>query len=225
MKKTLLLLFFSILFFAAFAQSEIKPINWSAVERLAENQPDSIRALVDRLVAVDRTLTGDEKRLAVYGQSILTKDRDENMAAQAEEAYEAGKYKEAYRLAKNALNMNALSLTALRIAEWSIMKQLEAGSPNFFESDAEAFRKRANSIYSTIETTGDGTQKMPFFVTKVSDEYNFMRYYLELQEFAGQNLVGNCDVIDLAQISQYYTKKKIWFEASRPLKLAKEKTK
>jgi alpha-L-rhamnosidase len=51
MKKTSLILFFSILFFAAFAQSEIKPINWNAVERLAANQPDSIRALVERLVA------------------------------------------------------------------------------------------------------------------------------------------------------------------------------
>ena len=223
MKKTSLILFFSILFFAAFAQSEIKPINWSAVERLAANQPDSIRGLVERLVAVDRTLTADEKRLAVYGQAVLTKNREEGMAVKAEEAYNAGKYKESYRLANYALEMNSLSLTALRIAEWSIRRQLEAGSPNFFESDADNFLKRANSIYSTIETTGNGTQKMPFFVTKASDEYNFMRYYLELNEFAGQSEVGNCDVIDLTQISQYYTKKKIWFDNSHAKKLAKEK--
>ena len=140
------------------------------------------------------------------------------MAEQAEKAYEAGKYKDAYRLAKNALSMNSLSLTALRIAEWSIQRQLEAGSPNFFESDAEAFHKRANSIYSTIETTGNGTQKMPFFITKVVDEYNFMRYYLELQEFSGQKQVGTCEVIDLPQISQYYTKKQIWFDNSHAKK-------
>ena len=67
--------------------------------------------------------------------------------------------------------------------------------------------------------TGLGNEEYPFCVTTVSDEYEFMRNYLELYEYEEQALIGSCDVFTLKETSEYYSDKKIYFDATRPLEI------
>ena len=213
--------------FSAFAERELFPINWDEIEKTVSTNQNHVKSLVTRLAlpTLDKTLTWDERRLAVYGQSILIEDKDEVKVREAIAAYNAGQYEKSLSIAKDVLSINALSLSALGIAENSILYLIEAGNTEYQKSDAEIFSNRAFRIYNTIATTGDGSSEHPFFVTKVSDEYNFMRYYLDLWDYSGQSLVETCDVFDLEKTSKYYSGKKIWFETSRSLKLLHEKLK
>ena len=227
MKKILLCLLSSMLFVSAYAERELTPIKWTEIEKTVAAYPDSVKSLVKRLSlpTLDRSLTWDERRLAFYGQSILVKDKDEKKVDEAEQAYRAGDYKKALQQAEIALSINQLSLSALITAEHSILKLIEAGDSTYQKSDAEIYYNRTFRIYNTIATTGDGSKEYPFYVTKVSDEYNFMRHYMELWEYDGQKLVGTCDVFNLKEPSKYYADKEIWFDTSRSLKLLNEKFK
>ena len=72
-------------------------------------------------------------------------------------------------------------------------------------------------LFNTIAMTGLGNKEHPFCITTVADEYDFMNNYLELYEFEEQALIGNCDVFTLKETSQYFSDKKLFFDATLPL--------
>ena len=80
-------------------------------------------------------------------------------------------------------------------------------------------------IYDVIGSTGDGTAENPFSVTSVSDEYNFLHYYLEIWKVTGQALIMSgknkvaCDVLHLGEKSNYWDKPDIYFDVTRVLLL------
>lgn len=99
---------------------------------------------------------------------------------------------------------------------------MEAGDTAYTDSDLELYVMREIKLLSTIAKTGDGSEEYPFCVTNVDDEYDFMRTYLRLSRFGGQALVGRCDVITIAEQSEYYKADKIYFDATRPLEIMEE---
>lgn len=215
MKRNWLSLLFCVLFSTALAQTEIGPVNWTKIEKVISTHPDSVRMLIERLATPDTelTLSWEERRMAFYGQALMTKNREDYTVKRAEKAFEKGSYREAVQLAKDALRTNPLCLTALRIAEKGTQELIDAGSPDHYAADVKRFSERAFRLYNIIASTGDGSKKQPFCVTKKADEYNFMRYYLELWEYVGQSMIGTCDVIELKEPNQYYARKSIWFDA------------
>lgn len=220
MKKLFLSLLLMCMVGVCHAERELFPINWDKMEKIAKAQSDSVRALAIRLSAdtLDRSLTWEERRLAVYGMGILYPRLSSNKTTKEGDTYfSQGKYEEALDCAKILLKDNPLNTKALSLAERSILKMVKAGSTKYTKSNAEIYYLRAQRVYNTIATTGNGSEDYPFYVTEVSDEYNFMRYYLELFEYKEQKLVGTCDVITLGEKSQYYTAATIWFEATWPL--------
>ena len=203
------------------AERELFPINWDKIENIAKTQSDRVRALAIRLSAdtLDRSLTWEERRLAVYGMGILNPQLNLKKAAfDGNEYYREGKYEEALECAKSLLRENPLNTKALSLAERSILQMVKAGNKKYTKSNAEIYYLRAQRVYNTIATTGNGSKDYPFYVTEVPDEYNFMRYYLEIREFTGQKLVGTCDVITLGETSQYYNAETVWFDVTWSLK-------
>jgi len=91
--------------------------------------------------------------------------------------------------------------------------------PDVTEQDAKHYFNLTFRIYNTIAMTGDGSAEHPFCVTKVSDEYNFMRVYLNLWKYSSQALIGNCDVFTLEESSEYYLQPKIYFDVTRVLEI------
>ncbi|MGM9802674.1 MAG: DUF4919 domain-containing protein [Muribaculaceae bacterium] len=203
-------------------ERQLFPINWEIIEKTVTENPDSVKKLALRMTDTSKKidLTWDERRLAVYGQSILTENKDDALVVDANKAFSEGKYSEAITLAHKVLDVNPLNLKALNVVEYSIWKLMEAGDTiTYTKAQAMEYSLRAFRIYNTIATTGDGSMQHPFYVTCVSDEYLFMRFYLNLWKYKGQKLVGMCDVFTLAEASEYYDSETIVFDTSRSLML------
>ena len=167
----------------------------------------------------DTTLTVQEKIVAFFGQSLLTNDSEEPKVFDMNEAYRAGRYAEALALAEEVLAINPVHAEALFKAAYAIAGMLESGDESRTRDEGQLFYNRGIRAQGAIAWTGNGSEEHPFCVTKVSDEYCFMRYYLELWRYDAQRLVGTCDVFDLTESSEYYTAPQIWFDASRPLEI------
>lgn len=222
MKKLLFTLIILISFPNCVEGRELFPIDWEQIEKTTLAYPDSVKSLVARMSAptIDRTLSWDERRLAVYGQSVLNENNNYNGSANdATQLYNDKKYKEAIANAKEDLEFNPLDVSALITCGKSILKLIEQGDSSYQKSDADVFFNRAFRIYNTIATTGDGSKEHPFYVTCVPEEYSFMRYYLDLWDYTSQSLVGQCDVFTLGETSEYYSEKTIYFDTSRSLSL------
>lgn len=223
MRTKTLLLSLLLLFcgFAAHAQQEIFPVDWKEIRSIVKKDPERVRELVRRLSAPERdtTLTVQEKIVAFFGQSLLTNDSEEPKVHDMYEAYRAGRYAEALALAEEVLAINPVHAEALFMAAYAIAGMLESGDESRTRDEGQLFYNRGIRALGAIAWTGNGSEEHPFCVTKVSDEYCFMRYYLELRRYDAQRLVGTCDVFDLTEGSEYYTAPQIWFDASRPLEI------
>ena len=59
-------------------EREIIPVNWEQIRKEVDKNPQKVKDLVARLSAVnlDTTLTYQDRILAFYGQSFLTKDKE-----------------------------------------------------------------------------------------------------------------------------------------------------
>lgn len=226
MRKVLLFVLLVLGTLSIHAQErELHPIDWKVIETTTLSMPDSIKSLVSRLSGTkfDPTLTWDERRLAIFGQSILSENKEEDLAYKAIDKYNEEKYIEAIQLAKKALEINPLNVSALNTTRECIMSLIESGDTSFKDSDAELYHNRAYRIYNTIATTGDGSKENPFYVTCVSEEYCFLRFYLNLWEYESQSLVGQCDLFKLKETSKYYPYDTIYFETSRDLDIIQKR--
>ena len=225
--KQLLTLLITILLLpvtlSAQKEREIIPVNWKEIKEVAAKEPQRIKNLVLRLSAdtPDTTLTPNERILAYYGQSYLTPDTEMEEGRKLDDLMNQGKYEECLAEAKELLKKNPVSLKALSNATFSVVGILK-GTENPDENrrkEGQVYFKRMDAIFRTIASTGDGSEKRPFSVNAVSDEYLFMRYHLNLWQIGTQTLEGTCDVFDLNQKSEYYTSPKIYFDVTRVLEI------
>lgn len=207
--------------FAAFGQREIISMDWDVVKDIVKEAPDDVKQLVSRLSAptIDTTLTYSDRIIAFYGQSLISNGSEDALVDEVERLFSDNKYADALVKAREALAINPLNLVALDRAGTSIALMIKSGDTSYSKDEAMQYFNRAMRIYNTIAMTGLGNKEYPFCVTTVSDEYEFMRNYLDLYEYEGQALIGFCDVFTLKETSEYYSDKKIYFDATRPLEM------
>ena len=190
---------------------------------MAENAPQRIKDLVSRLSAneIDTTMTWNERILAYYGQSYFTPMTELVEGRDLDKLYNEKKYEECLAGAKELLKKNPVSLKALSNAVFSITRMLKdsTNTVSVTIEEGQAYYNRMMMILNTIATTGDGTKENPFYVTAVSDEYLFLRYYLDIWEIESQALVGHCDLLELKGKSDYYDRPQIYFEITRVLEI------
>lgn len=221
MKKLILSLAVMFSCLAAFGQREIISMDWDVVKEIVKEDPDDVRELVSRLSAptLDTTLTYNDRIIAFYGQSLLSNGKEAALVDDMSKLYSQKDYVNALGKAREALAINPLNLRALDRAGMCIALLIESGDTSYSKDEAKQYFNRAMRIYNTIAMTGLGDEEYPFCVTSVEDEYEFMRNYLELYEYESQALVGFCDVFTLKETSEYYSDKKIYFDATRPLEM------
>lgn len=70
-----------------------------------------------------------------------------------------------------------------------------------------------------IYSMGEGTEKDPFVVTSVSDEYELMYSWLEVERVTGQQLIDNdgvsCDRMAIDPVdNEYFRGSEVWFDVS-----------
>lgn len=215
------LLFISTNIFAQ--EREILPVNWKQIKEEVNKNPQKVKDLVTRLSApkLDTTLTYQDRILAFYGQSFLTNDEEESLKDQMYNLKKKGLLQSSLETAKKILAINPLNLEALNHAGQILYAMANDSTSNsgITKEDAKVYFNRAMRIFNTIAITGDGSSQHPFYVTKVSDEYCFMRFYLDLWEYKMQAATSCCDVITLKGTSKYYNQPQIHFEITRVYEL------
>lgn len=233
MKKNIALILLLVLSLHVLAQdkSPVIHVDWKAIEKTVKTRPDSVKALVARFVQpqMDTTLTLPECILAYYGQSYISKGNETLDVMQMSDSLKV-KPTAALRLAEKALTKNPLNADALIGKASILLKRLETNPEDSAKvaSEARYCLRIMMQIYDVIGSTGDGTAENPFSVTSVSDEYNFLHYYLEIWKVTGQALIMSsknkvaCDVLYLGEKSNYWDKPNIYFDVTRVLLLEGE---
>jgi hypothetical protein len=224
------LLLFATLIFGAFAmhatdeaEYETYRITWSEISALVENNPDSIKSLIDRAALGDTTLRTKELLVAYMGKSFFgaspfSESRD------AISALNEDKIDSAMVLIEQAIKRNPLSLSnnyyyvvcALtqnpQISDYQAMQQ---------DENLKLAVARFNLLLKAIYYSGNGSQEYPYKVTCVDDEYTFMSQGLDLPRPTNQSLTKDGhDMFKLpAHSSTLYTGQEIHFDATRILQL------
>lgn len=232
-KKKLLLCLFALLPILASAQDNrvLTPVIWSQIEKTVKENPDSVKALVARLILpkLDTTLTMSQRVLAFYGQSYISRGGEALDVMHMNDSLRAGTSGTLAMankvLAKNPLNLEALMCKATVL--FGMAKTNTADSTEL-KSQARHCMHVAMRLYNTIASTGRGTAEEPFSVTSVGDEYSFINYYLDIWKIKGQSLVNvgknkvPCDIIHLNEKSEYWEEPDIYFEISRVLQIERQ---
>ena len=224
------ILLFATLIFGAFAmhatdeaEYETYRITWSEIRALVENNPDSIKSLIDRAVLGDTTLRTKELLVAYMGKSF----------------FGASPFSES-RDARSALNEDNID-SAMVLIEQAIKRNPLSLSNNYYYvvcaltqnpqiSDYQAIQQdenlklavtRFNQLLKAIYYSGNGSQEYPYKVTCVDDEYTFMSQGLDLPRPTNQSLTKDGhDMFKLpAHSSTLYTGQEIHFDATRILEL------
>ena len=224
------ILLFATLIFGAFAMHAIDEaeyetyrITWSEIRALVENNPDSIKSLIDRAVLGDTTLRTKELLVAYMGKSF----------------FGASPFSES-RDARSALNEDNID-SAMVLIEQAIKRNPLSLSNNYYYvvcaltqnpqiSDYQAIQQdenlklavtRFNQLLKAIYYSGNGSQEYPYKVTCVDDEYTFMSQGLDLPRPTNQSLTKDGhDMFKLpAHSSTLYTGQEIHFDATRILEL------
>lgn len=201
---------------------EVMPVDWSQIKKEVADNPQHVRDLVVRLsaTALDTTLTHQERILAFYGQSFLTNDGEEPLVRELNGQARDRDHQNCLVTAKKILTINPLNIDALMSAGIALTEIANDSTLlEVAEEDARLYFRKAMRIFNTIALTGDGSEEHPFYVTKVSDEYNFMRYYLDLWKYDSQMATTCCDVFTLGELSEYYVEPTIHFEITRVYEL------
>ena len=224
------LLLFATLIFGAFAmhatdeaEYETYRITWSEISALVENNPDSIKSLIDRTALGDTTLRTKELLVAYMGKSFFgaspfSESRD------ARSALNEDNIDSAMVLIEQAIKRNPLSLSnnyyyvvcALtqnpQISDYQAMQQ---------DENLKLAVARFNLLLEAIYYSGNGSQEYPYKVTCVDDEYTFMSQGLDLPRPTNQSLTKDGhDMFKLpAHSSTLYTGQEIHFDATRILQL------
>ena len=224
------ILLFATLIFGAFAmhatdeaEYETYRITWSEIRALVENNPDSIKSLIDRTALGDTTLRTKELLVAYMGKSFFgaspfSESRDARSALNEE------KNDSAMVLIEQAIKRNPLSLSnnyyyvvcALtqnpQISDYQAMQQ---------DENLKLAVTRFNQLLKAIYYSGNGSQEYPYKVTCVDDEYTFMSQGLDLPRPTNQSLTKDGhDMFKLpAHSSTLYTGQEIHFDATRILQL------
>lgn len=210
---------------SVFAQDDFITVDWKELKSTVARNPQEVTDKVGIVLALDpdSSLPFEDMVVAFYGQSLLTNDREEPYVREMFELYSEKKYPEALAKAQEVLDINPLNIDAL-YASSTLLEQIpDSAAVTVTSVSSQDYLFRAFVLLCTISVTGDGSAEHPFCVTKVKDEYNFMRHYLDLWEYEGQSLVGFCDVFQLGESSKWYSADEIYFDAYRPLEITAER--
>lgn len=196
-----------------FGQGILK-IDYSEIKAKVQDKNSSsyYPKLLQRFNDFDSTLTTEDYALIYYGfsfQDDYLKNQPDERALnklQKEENYE-GQILES----KKILAVNPVSLTANDCMAYALFK---TGHP---ETEWKKYQNRFRAIRRVIATSGNGmTCESAYKVIYVSDEYNMVYTYFNVETVHAQKLSGLCDRFEVDP-TEYLPSKVVFFDISRKL--------
>jgi len=213
MRKIGIWILFTICFQIANAQEELK-INYDEVKLKIENKQSDFYypKLLTRFNEFDETLTLEEYALIYYGftfqNEYLNKQPDEKAI---KELLKKEDYKQLVIECKKILTQNPVSFSANDNLGYALFK---LGKD---ETEWKRYQKRYRALRKVIAYSGNGLScETAFKVIYVSDEYNMLYSYFDVETINQQTLDGLCDKFNILP-TKYYLSKTIYFDISRKL--------
>lgn len=195
------------------AQEGLK-IDYSEIKAKVEDKNSSTYypILLQRFNDFDSTLTIDDYALIYYGFSFqdayLKNQPDENAL---EKLKNDKNYKQLKLESEKILAVNPVSITANNFMSYALFK---SGSP---ENEWKKYQNRYRAIRKVIAYSGDGLScQSAFKVIYVSDEYNMLYTYYDVEKVHSQKLSGLCDRFEVDP-TEYLPSKVVFFDISRKL--------
>lgn len=197
----------------SFAQDEIH-VNFTEIKKKVENvnSESYYPKLIKRFNDFDSSLTLEENALIYYGFSfqddyLKNKPNEEKL-----KTFENNKEYEKLKIeCQKILDKNPVSLEANNKMGFALFKLGKT------EIEWKKYQKRYRDLRKVIVYSGNGLScESAFKVIYVSDEYNIIYDYFEINKIDRQSLSGMCDKF-LNEPSEFYNGTEIFFDASRSL--------
>ena len=213
MKKFALLLFLLLVTTFIKAQEGLK-IDYSEIKAKVEdkNSNSYYPKLLKRFNGFDSTLTIEDYALIYYGfsfQDAYLKNQPDERALnklQKEENYE-GLILES----KKIMAVNPVSLTANDCMSYALLKTGHS------KTEWKKYQDRFRAIRRVIASSGNGmTCESAYKVIYVSDEYNMIYTYFNVEKVHSQKLSGLCDRFEVDP-TEYLPSNVVFFDISRKL--------
>ena len=192
------------------------PVNRDQVEKAVSDikVPTYYPVLLDRFNNFDTTLTKDEYRLLYYG-FVFQKSYAAYPEMKTKEIRTAMKDKD-YRKASLICDSVLMKYPVSLDLNFSKFIALYSENPN--SREAARYRARYTNLMLTIIASGDGkTCKTGFKTIFISDEYEIIFKYMQIEGFLGQTLDGNCDILKVKPSAEG-ADNQIYFDTSETLR-------
>lgn len=206
---------FMLIVGSAFSQQQFSTVDRATVQMQVTNEHSEAYypKLLQRFNAFDTTLSNAEYRLLYYGFVFQSEYQGYNDMKEKEirEFINDKKYKRAIALCDSVLATIPISLSA------NYYRGLSMFLSDSTDLSYTKFRDRYYLLLDAIYSSGDGlTCETAFKTIFVSDEYEFMYNYLEIEDVGTQSLTGNCDLFEVST-SRYFEKERLYFDTSESL--------
>jgi len=201
------------LFFAAkcLVGQETLKVDYSQIKQSIQNENSGFYypTLLERFNAFDSTLTSEDYMYIYYGfayqDTYLKKRPDETILSKLSESED---FKKLIVECEKVLEINPVSLDANDFMGYALFK---TDRP---EAEWLKYQNRYRAIRKVIATSGDGLScETALKVIYVSDEYNMLHTYFDVEKIHSQQLAGLCDHFKV-EPSQYLKSTEIYFDVS-----------
>ena len=221
--KAIISIFAFIAGFQTLAQNDFSAINRDSVRTLVMDlgKETYYPKLLGRFNRFDTSLTLNDYRLLYYGY-VFQKEYfgyADQKQKEISNLIADKKFNEAFKLCDSILAKIPISLTA------NYLKGLAIYLNNKEDTAYVQFKNRYRGLRDAILSTGNGLKCESAFKTIfISDEYDIMYKYFEIDGYKTQSLVYPCDKFEIKP-SKYFKANLIYFETSEPLLSMEEKMK
>lgn len=218
MKKNFIILLLISVCIASAQSEEVTAPDYSSIEKKVSNNKSSLyfKTLFERYNNADTTMTIIEKRHLYYGYSFqedyapYSSTKDEKML------FEILKQDNLDNASLDSVIMYTGAMLkkypfSLRTKQYRVFAFSELNDNKQVKKEMQ----QAKIIIDAILSTGDGSEQLPFYVIKPSDEYDIIR--LLGFEFGGEQLLTDESLDYLTLKENPYQLEGFYFEISRSL--------
>lgn len=154
--------------------------------------PSKYRALLDRYINGDETLTVNDMAKVYYGYASTYDYNPTRSYTQINKLFDAGEYEKVYKQATAALERDPLSLDLLAKAIMAVDKSPSLKNP----SEYNKLKTRYDKLTELILLSGRGTMpESPFIVLSENDLQALLRYVFYVTDIRERGYFGAYDVV------------------------------
>lgn len=169
-----------------------RAVDYRAVEVDVTMHPSEYKALLDRFIAADTTLTSKEMATVYYGFAFTPFYEPRDSFPEIHQAYDRKDFVEVARLIGPALELNPVSLD-LSIIALAVYERGVGPTPG---ANALKMAIRADLIAGVILESGHGTYaQSPFYVISAADRRRILNNVIGVGTIIGTDRLGDVEAV------------------------------